>query len=449
MDFNIAIAVYVLTLLGVSFTHGFYSFGGVTILIVGFLLFTYAGRGSSLESKTKGQSILDTLTHTLLLSVTLCLILYGGLYQIDMFGIPQISRILLGVAVLLTATYYLQLRGRIGTFITKHRFFVLVGVMVVVQFLMIISSPEPKIDIYYSLKYGAQSLLRFENPYQVVYPQVYEGKVLNYYSYFPTTLTYYSFFTFLFDPRLGIIFAHVVIAGLVRKMFVRFPSLPKNMSEVSALLFLYYPLLPFITEQSFTDSLTVLLCTILLYQIMQQKQTKLMFTLVLLMNIKQVYFALVPLMMYKLRVIKNLSTLSKTYITGLLLPLPFLLLSARDFVYDTIFIYFQPPQGTVYSASLNIRALLVNAFSFNINPNLLFGVALVYFLYLFTRKDNSHSKNIDIRLLPQFFYGLFIFGGFAYLNHYFLVSQLILLYGLNLLFNSYNSNPSKASKKRD
>ncbi len=433
-----------LTILGVTFTHGFYSFAGVVILIVGLLLLTFVRKLSFAETDViDQQSSYYLLTNTLVLSVSLSLIVYGGLYQRDIFGIPFISKILLGGSLVLATSYLMQL-PTIKTSFQRYRFYLLLSSMVLVQLLMILSSPDPKIDIFYSLKYGARALINFENPYQAVYPQVYEGKVLNYFAYFPTTLAYYSFFSFLFDPRLGIICAHVLIVFLIRRIFTLFPHIPKNTSEVASLLFLYYPLLPFITEQSFTDSLTVLLCTLLFYYIVKNSRSKILYVIVLIMNIKQVYFVFFPLMMYKMRALKNLMSVVKAYMLGLVLTAPFLLFSLKDFLYDTVFIYLQPPQGTVYSASLNLRALLDNAFSLNINPNVLFGLTILYFALLFFRRDKKIVQGYDIWLLPQFFYGLFILGGFAYLNHYFLVSQLLLLYCVSLLLNSYNGNPGKS-----
>ena len=435
---------YLFVLLGSIFTHGFYSFSGVVIILVSFVLLIFSYKYPSYE-RNKNRNLLFFAKFILIQSSIFSLLLYGGLYQVNIFSIVQISQILLMIAFILTLLY---LFNRPLVFV-KSKFKYLIVIFIIVHFLMIVSSPDPKIDIFRSLKYGSAGLLSLKNPYQEVYPQLYHDKILNYFSYFPTILFYFFPFQIIFgDVRVGIVFAQLLIAFLLYRLFKKNKIQPV-MSQILILIFLYFPLNSYITEQSFVDVIIVLGIILLFYYVYYPVNNDkfLYLSSILLMNTKQIFFVLTPLFLFRNNYLKDMKSVIKCYFFSSLLSLPFFLWSWRDFLYDTVLIYFQPPQGVSADASLNIRSLLVNFFHITVNQNIfliLAGVLLLIVLY----KSNS-QKNSLFRGFSIFFLGFFIVGSIAYMNHYYLAASLILIYICSLILDTNHSSPAKPINKRN
>lgn len=442
---NLVLVAYFLLLLGTIFTHGFYSFGGVIILIGVFvvLMSLYGGEVEQDAKRAKVNDSCHLLTLLLVLSTALSLLLYGGLYQVGDYSFFHIyvSKLLLSVAFLISI-FYLK-KNDFQSIIAKHKFGILMAIFVIVHILMIISSPDPKIDIFRSLKYGTSSLLSLRNPYQEIFPSLYGDKLLNYFSYFPSILYYFlPFNAVLGDPRYGIIFAQLATVLLLYRVFGA-SGIKEPLRQVFVLLFLYYPLSSYITEQSFVDAVIILGMTALLYVFrLFSKESKYVPIIVMfLMNTKQLFFFLLPIFLLKGGVFRKLKECIKAYVVGLLFVMPFLVWSWYDFVYDTIIIYFEPPQGVSADLSLNLRALLVNFFQFKLDSSLF--LVLIFFLLFFVLYKTNRTTTGFFQGVSFFVFGFFLFGTIAYLNHYYLAGGLLLLYAASLLLDYYDGRPAK------
>lgn len=435
---------YLFVLFGSIFTHGFYSFSGVIILLGSLVLLLLSYKFSSFKSRIN-NNILFFAKLILIHSTIFSLLLYGGLYQVNIYYIVQISQVLLSIAFILSLLYLFDDSSLV---FVKSKFKYLIVIFIIVHFLMIVSSPDPKIDIFRSLKYGSAGLLSLKNPYQEVFPQLYQGKILNYFSYFPTILFYFFPFQIIFgDVRIGIIFAQLIIAFLLNRLFQKNKIQPE-MSQILILLFLYFPLNSYITEQSFVDVVIVLGTVLLLYYIYYPLNNNKFLYLIsmFLMNTKQIFFVLTPLFLYKNNYFKDMKSAIKCYFFSSLLSLPFILWSWRDFLYDTVFIYFQPPHGVSADASLNIRSLLVNFFHISVGQNIfLILTGILLLIVLFKRSSQKYSLFRDFSI---FFLGFFIVGSFAYMNHYYLAASLILVYICSLILDTNHSSPAKPFHKR-
>lgn len=443
---------YLLLILGTVFTHGFYSFSGVVLLLISLgILLSEDKLPSYSDTVNKLPSYL--LSFVLINSVVFSFLLYGGIYQSNLYYLKKISTLLLGLSVWLSLLYILPsdrswVTNVLAKFLLRHKFSILICISIVVNILMIISSPDPYIDIFRSLKYGTRELASLTNPYEAVYPQLYEGKTLNYFSYFPAILGYFLPFNLLFgDVRMGIVGAHIIILFLLFTLF-RQKKINTDISEVMLLLFAYYPLQPYITEQSFVDIVIVLGLILILYIMNSGRDSKwhkwFYLVIALTMNTKQIFFVVLPLFLYLSKYLRNLREVIKVISLASLLVLPFLIWSWKDFVYDTVLIYLQPPQGVSADLSLNLRALIVNFFELKLDQNVFLALIAVYsvFIILTAARKREFYKPICL-----FFFGFFLFGSIAYLNHYYLVGNILLIYIVSLILNSNNRYPAKSGEK--
>ncbi len=440
-DVNVIFLSYLLIIIGSVFTHGFYSFGGVIIILGSFLLLNLRGTFSSQKMLNGSYYQSHIITILLIISTALSVLLYGGLYQREIWYISEISQLLLIVSFLLSLLYIFPEKK---SFIFRYKFPAMILIFLFVQVLMIISSPDPLIDIFRSLKYGTAALASFRNPYQEIYPAIYQGKVLDYFSYFPAILFYIlPFRLILGDPRYGIIFGQILVVFIIYRV-LRIHRFDVRLSEILVLLFIYYPLNSYITEQSFVDIVILLGVTFFLFFIYwpQKKSYVFYIACIILMNTKQLFFFLMPVFLYRTGIIKSIKEALKVYLLAFILPLPFLVWSAKDFLYDTIFIYLLPPQGVSADLSLNLRALFVNFAHVRLSQNVFLIWTLLYFIFVIW---TTGRKNISLfQSLCRFFVGFFLLGSIAYLNHYYLASGLTLLYAFSLLLDNNNRRPAKA-----
>lgn len=441
---NILYLSYILVLFGSVFTHGFYSFGGAILLLGSFFLLNFQTKTDPHLATDDNRS--NNLSKVvLIISTSLSILFYGGLYQQNIYSIFNISQFLLAVAFLLSLLYLFDIKKQI---IVKHKFPLLILIFIVIHFLMIISSPDPKIDIFSSLKYGISALLSFKNPYQEIYPQLYPGKILDYFSYFPTILFFFlPFNVFLGDVRFGIVFAQIIIVFILLKLFKK-NNIERDISEIFILIFLYYPLNSYITEESFVDIIIILGLVFFLYYIYYPlKNNNFLFLIsMFLMNTKQIIFFLIPIFLYKGGILKDIKGVIKIYLFASIFSLPFIIWSWKDFIYDVILIYFQPPQGVSANYSLNVRSLFVNYLNINFNQNLFLIISTLILFITLKRMDKS--KQSIFKGLSFFFLGFFLFGSIAYLNHYYLVANFLLIYICSLILDCNNCSPAKSSHKR-
>lgn len=324
------IVIYTLILFGYVFSLGFYSFGGfLSILIAFFLLFGLKFK----KLKDFGQVSL-LLSFLLIVSVTLSLIFYRGLYQ-EIQILVIISQWLLFLMIPLSLLYIREGIKSIS-FIYRYKFVILMVVAFVLRVLMIISSPHPKIDVFDQLSIGSAGLLEFKNPYQLTFPKVHADQIPVLFGYFPGSVLILSPFKLLFgDHRMIFAMADIGSAFLLFKLLnKRMINDKKNIvAEIVPLIFLYNPISLFVIEQSWLEPLMTFFTFLFVYLLIRNSKSLLPYLVLgLALTIKQTMMIILLPLFFKLR-----WKFSQLLLTGALaaaIIIPFILWSPQDFFFD-------------------------------------------------------------------------------------------------------------------
>lgn len=116
-------------------------------------------------------------------------------------------------------------------------------------------SPEPYIDVWSYTRMAIDAWRIGLDPYSLSYPQMYPG-VEGHFPYFPLVIYLLAPFQILFqDHRFGLLVANVFSAAFLGLIAARWKSREEALGVAS--LYLLFPALPFVLEQSWTDSLSL------------------------------------------------------------------------------------------------------------------------------------------------------------------------------------------------
>lgn len=436
-----------------TFNLGFFSFASFGILISLYFLLFYIFYKFFVIQKTdpvKNQKNI-ILSASLLLIITYSLFLYssGGIYQES--AIPSLILMVLPVLLFpIILTFLMPKSYEVGNSL-KSTFFVLLGSILLIRFLMIWASPHPIIDVYTQLLEGPLSLLKGVNPYSAIFSQVYTGVVSDYYNYWPVTLLLELPFVALFhDPRILLILADfgsaLLLIGIGRR---------KPVAYLLSLVYLVRPNSNFVIEQSFLSSLESFFFFLSFYILSNKKKIRnynffLGLTAGLLAGIKQIYITIILFFL-------ALSTDVKKLITGfitvfLVCIMPFIMWNPSAFYADTIDFFFH-----IYEGKPNIpihQSLNVNSFLFPfIRTNMPFAASLFFiliFLLILLQRLNIYMKNkiiwekykeeIILLGIILFYITFYLFLSHAFINYYFVISGLVILLSVKVLTSESDRN---------
>ncbi len=159
------------------------------------------------------------LRFSVLISVILALMFYGGLYQGGTVIILLSKSLLFASAVLIFYEYFGN--GKIFTQkFGKLVFPALITIAVILRFLMLVSSPAPVIDVFVLLKEGPLALWRgHSNPYTIEYSRVYENIKPDSFGYFPGVI-YLALLPDLFfgEPRIVLVVMELLFVYMLFKV---------------------------------------------------------------------------------------------------------------------------------------------------------------------------------------------------------------------------------------
>lgn len=410
--------LYNLIVFGYVFSRGFYSFSGVLIIALVTILFGLyiANRIRSTVSPSGFDLFIRV---SVLSSVFLSLILYGGLYQKFEFLVMS-SKILLFIALFLVLLYFIKLP--LVKIVAKAKFILLVLIAITLKIFMIISSPSPLIDVFIVLKEGPLAFYHnLANPYAMRFTPLYPGIEPNSFGYFPLTIYLSLIPDILFsDPRVGLLAAEMVLAYLILKIVNS-----KETGHLIALLVLYHPLSLFILEQSWVDIYFVCLFTVLIFLIKKKANHYLQgFILGLALSIKQTFIFL-PVFFLRAGFLR-LRHIVGMLVAFILVILPFFLWSPPDFVSDTVFHFFDPSRDAApIRSSLNLNSFFWQNFGYEIPIYLKAIFVLAVFIFtLFMQKRTAFSLTVNFAF---FLLSVFFFGSRAFANYYYSVSMLLLV----------------------
>ena len=336
------------------------------------------------------------------------------------------SRILAASALLLALSFFLKNSPRS---LIRWRLPVLIAIAIFIRIFSIISAPNPTIDVFYILRDGPKLLLDGKNPYELSYPAPYGV-------YIPTIIFVYGpLVPFLFlpasvlfnDPRYLLIASDLVSAFLIFKLAQKL-HLEKNLANLIILIFLFHPLFPFMTEQSWLEpTITMLFTASTFFLAVHPKSSIGPLLLGSILAIKSVY--ILPILTY----LKNIGARPFQYLITALVPIiisaPFFIANPSLFLERTQ-TYVTDPSAISRSLapteiSLNIAAVILK-YTKLVLPTIiisLFGTAVAIAVIV------KKPKSLPFAVLSVFlvFITLFMFGPFVFLHYYAFMGNILLL----------------------
>lgn len=412
--------IYFLVTFGYTFSLGFYYLPGFILLILAFLLLATLYFFPKIFENFKVENPQPIFAFGAILSIALSLVAYGGLYQ-SKGGLFYFSLFLLAIALLLSFSYFFPLSQ---SSLLKHRFLVFLTIAFFLRLFMILSSPNPTIDVFDILKNGPKALLSGKNPYSVTFTQLYEGITADYFAYPPGILLLVTPVVWLLnDPRYIFLIAELGTAFLIYLLLRK----SGEITEVLPVLFLFGPRSLFVLEQSWIDPVLVFL--ILLFYFLLVGKTKIKNfaypVLGVFLTIKQtaVFF---PLLLLKRLKLTTLNISAALFVT-LLTVLPFLLWNPKEFLNDTFWSYLNFPEArkSLLQNSLSIPAFLFQQFRIEPPQSVGFILSSIWLvIILFIQHKNWSQVFLALSL---FFLGFHLFNRIAFADHYYFVGNLLVL----------------------
>jgi len=439
---SILLIIYLLVVFGYTFSLGFYYLPGFLVLTLAFLLLVAFFFLPQIFDNFEPFNFSQLLKFSLLISASLSLVCYGGLQQ-EKGALYNLSLFLLMLCVILIFSYFFEKPKadspilefkilnfefvsdfvlRISDFVNhllKYRFWLLIAIALILRIFMVFSSPNPQIDVFDILKNGPKALLQGQNPYSQTYNKIYIDAPANYFAYSPGSILAVLPFVAIFnDPRFAMISAEILTAILIY-------IVGKN--ELLALLFLFNPRFSFVTEQSWLDPLIpfFLLLFYYLYKI-KEKESLALFIFGFIAVIKQ-SFIFFPVFLLKI-IAGNLKKWLWPTAAVILTLVPFLLWNAHDLIYNVFTRYFVTVSERIplTHRSLTLFSFWFEQFQKDI-PSLILWIIPLLFLTVVFIKQQKQNWLIFFAGITVFHFALFFFSNAAFLNFYYLISQLILL----------------------
>lgn len=327
----------------------------------------------------------------------------------------------------------------------KTRFYCLLLLAAFLRIIMIIASPLPVIDVFTILKEAPYVFLSGTSPYSAVYSPVYANVSTNYYPYWPVSFILQTPFIFLFsDPRVLLI-----IADLGSALFLYIIGKKTFMAEVLTLIYLFRPNSNFILEQSWLTPLTFFFILAGYYFVGQKRNYLSGIFIGMLVGIQPVFVVVAAFFSF-------LSEKLFKFITGIILVLvtlvaPFLWWDRTNFIDKTILVYFKDPKFLptipIY-LSLNLNTFVHSVLGIDTPLVISMGLLIILFLSLgkvlyslykkMTVSPPLNYHSITLCALTIFFLGFYLLFRQAFINYYYLVTNLLILWQV-IRWKSYSS----------
>lgn len=428
-----------LSIIITTFNRGFFSFPalGILVTLYGLLLILFFRNNKKINSSTNCHKI---FSFVLVVSYTVFLFFSGGIYQTEL--IPSYFLLFLPIFFLPLVLTYLLPDIFFGKKQLKLRFFVLLIAAFVLRILIIIASPEPIIDVYTIQKEAPQLLLSGTNPYDAVYTQVYPGVKNDYYSYWPVSFLAQIPFIILFkDPRVLPAIADVAAALLLYLL-----GKGSIAAQALSLIYLYRPNSNFIIEQSWLDPSAIFL-VLLIYYLWQKHKNKLYILgglMGLLAGLKLYYALMLPffiLLTYKKGSLRTVIKLCLGLIFTLTITVyPFLLWNRGKFIQNTFLDFLTVetrPSVIPLHQSLNLNTLYYILTGkdiplFIVLPIFVGIVSLLFYKLANSKKTDKDDSYLNKIIVAQalVFLSLFIIFQYAFINYYYFVTGLLILWSV-------------------
>ncbi|MBM4402089.1 MAG: hypothetical protein FJ044_02495 [Candidatus Cloacimonetes bacterium] len=418
--------IHFLVIFGYSISSGLYRLQGFFILIFALAIFGLLFFRENLFVQFKSSENLDNLfVFSAILSLVFSLSFYAGLYQAKGF-LYNFSLFLFFVGLCLSA-FYLWPKVK-QTYLPRrvNLFYCFLGLALLLRLFMLLSSPNPTIDVFDILKLAPQKLIQGENPYQANYTKMFVDVATDRFAYPPGAFLATLPAVVLFgDPRLTNVIAEI-LSALILYVILKKKFGPNSIiAETLPVIFLFSPRALLVCEQAWLEP--TILCLLLLSYFLSQHQHKVITLIIFgfLITIKQTLIFLPILLWRSLKL--DLKKLGLIAFGALAVLLPFFLWSPADFYYDTITSYFSTvtQMRELINQSLTFGGFLFNTFKIEYPSFLSFLVTVPILGCILKKQGRGWSQFFLATTL--FYFALFLFSTQAFLNFYYFIGQLILV----------------------
>lgn len=350
----------------------------------------------------------------------LYVLLYGGIYFQP--GYPKtFLEYLLPFVIVLSFIFTIDtpsFRKRIFLL----NFALLICVAFISRFLLILASPAPRIDTFDLFRMGPRYLIEGKNPYSQSYTQLYRGVIPDYYSYSPSTLYLFLPADLLFnDPRYTYLVSDLIVVFLLYKILSKAKNISNRAKYLFPLIFLYHPSESIILEQSWMDPLIFMMMVLFVYFERYSKELKKFsfIPLAFFFGMRHTMLIISPVFFLFKKIARKTVFLSLGAI--FLAFLPFAVWNFGDFWDDLVMFYVTYP---IRHDSITLNSFIFFTFGKDLPKTLMSTLGLLPLaLVLIKRPDNWYKFLLGVALL---LFAFSFFNKLAFVNHYFLISLLIL-----------------------
>jgi len=426
---NLYLFLYSLLQLGYIFSFGVYALNGILILLFCLLIWFAFFFKSNLFDKNFDFSPQLNLYFLLNFSVIFSLFLIKPTLQQGgiPFRPPNFADVYLIIMALSAVSLFL---GIFLPFFSKRTtvFLLLLSISTILRLLFIYVSPYPRMDTYDIIRLGSLGLIRGENPYQMTFIPIsepnYKGVEPNYFSYTPGILTFSVPAILLFkDQRIFFAIANIITSILLYLIIKRNKKIPNTYSLTLPLIFLFNPSSYFIILRGWTDPAVILFLTLIATSLVFNKfKNSVLILLAIVATTKQ---TLVFIPLFFLSYLQK--GLRALFIVGILsgfIVAPFVIWSPKDFLQDTVLFHFKNP---VRHEALMINNLYYFLSGSDIPPIILISIIVITGVFIL-KKQKRKTEEIYLSM-GLWYFTFFLFNTKqAFVNYYYFISSLILLY---------------------
>lgn len=407
---------YLMLISGYIFSQGFLDYTSLIITCISLIaLLTYKAKRVNFSTNKNYNTLNLVLSFILIFSTSLSIYFPKSLYERQNF-----LRDFQFDIYLLAFFASLFILVKMGKELKGVLIAILFFVPILSQTLVIINSPNPKIDVYDILQTSSLEITKLKNPYQLTFGEnyLYPGKPSPYYSYFPLSFIFLiPSRVFFGDVRFTLVFANIIVAAIMYLLLKKTNF--KNTSILVPLIYLYNPLGTLIVEQSWLEPLLICMFALFGYFLIHKKKQLIAFLVAsLIVGIKQDMMFLVPFIIRFRKI--HFKKIILSFLPVVLIISIFFFLSPKDFLNDT---FIEPITRESRLNSLSIPTLLTELT--RIDFKLIRIIPIILLLFLLKKPFIRLSELLTSFII--FFLSYLLFSTNSFLNAYYLASSLLLL----------------------
>lgn len=292
---------------------------------------------------------------------------------------------------------------------------------------VVISVPNPYIDVFYFLNEGVRGLVQGLDPYAMTYtalptsmPGYSDLRYLNEYSYLPGMM-FLSLLSLPFGDVRWVMVASLPISVLCFRRILARIQAPARLADLLAVDFIAYPGLLLVMRQAWPELLVACCFLLALLALMSGRVAWAIVPAALVLSIKAFD---PPLLLPLWAACLRLRATAMTVLLAAAVTLPFVVWSPADFWRDIV-VY----QATVAARpdAVSFNGLLLSVAGIGLPLWLQIGPPLLVGSFAVWRTLSGASLGEVLRLTACAYLVLLLFAKIAYANEYFLVQALLLV----------------------